>query len=55
MSTKLNAVADANGRPSSFFMTAAHVSAYTGAAALLHDMPKAQSLFGDRGYGYDAD
>jgi transposase len=53
MNTKLHAVADANGRPLSFFMTAGEVSDYTGAAALLDDLPKAQWLLGDR--GYDAD
>ena len=37
MNTKLHAVADANGRPLSFFMTAGQVSDYTGAAALLDD------------------
>ncbi len=51
--TKLHAVADANGHPLSFFMTAGQVSDSTGAAALLDDMPKAQWLPGDR--GYDAD
>jgi transposase len=34
-------------------MTARQVSDYTGAAALLDDLPKAQWLLGDR--GYDAD
>ncbi len=53
MNTKLHAVIDADGRPLSFFMTAGHVSDYTGAAALLDDLPKAQWLLGDR--GYDAD
>ncbi|WP_156418157.1 IS5 family transposase [Aureimonas sp. AU4] len=53
MNTKLHAVADANGRPLSFFMTAGPVSDYTGAAALLDELPKAQWLLGDR--GYDAD
>ena len=53
MNTKLHAVADANGRPLSFFMTAGQVSDYAGAAALLDDLPKAQWLLGDR--GYDAD
>ncbi|WP_294288266.1 IS5 family transposase [uncultured Sphingomonas sp.] len=53
MNTKLHAVADANGRPLSFFMTAGQVSDYTGAAALLDDMPKAQWLLGDS--GSDAD
>ena len=53
MNTKLHALADANGRPLSFFMTAGQVSDYTGAAALLDDLPKAQWLLGDR--GYDAD
>ena len=53
MNTKLHAVTDANGRPISFFMTAGQVSDYTGAAALLDGLPKAQWLLGDR--GYDAD
>ncbi len=53
MNTKLHAGSDADGRPLSFFMTAGQVSDYTGAAALLDDLPKAQWLLGDR--GYDAD
>ncbi len=53
MNTKLHAVTDANGRPLSFFMTAGQISDYTGAAALLDDLPKAKWLLGDR--GYDAD
>jgi len=53
MNTKLHAVTDARGRPISFFMTAGQVSDYTGAAALLGSLPKAQWLLGDR--GYDAD
>ena len=53
MNTKLRAVSDANGRPIFFFMSAGHVSDYTGAAALLDTLPKAQWLLGDR--GYDAD
>jgi integrase len=53
MNTKLHAVTDANGRPISFFVTAGQVSDYTGAAALLDGLPKAQWLLGDR--GYDAD
>jgi len=48
MNTKFHALADANGRPLSFFMTAGQVSDYTG-AALLDDLPKAQWLLGDRG------
>ena len=48
MNTKLHAVTDANGRPLSFFMTAGQVSAYTGAAALVDDLPKARRLLGDR-------
>ena len=50
MNTKLHAVSDANGRPLSFFMTAGQVSDYTGAAALLDELPKAQWLLGDRRY-----
>ena len=53
MNTKLHAVTDANGRPLRFFMTAGQISDYTGAAALLDDLPNAQWLLGDR--GYDAD
>ena len=53
MNTKLHAVSDANGRPISFFMSAGQVSDYTGAAALLDTLPKAQWLLG--AHGYDAD
>ena len=53
MNTKLHAVTDANGRPISLFMTAGQVSDYTGAAALLDSLPRAQWLLGDQ--GYDAD
>lgn len=53
MNTKLHALTDAKGRPISFFITAGQVSDYTGAAALLDDLPKAQWMLGDR--GYDAD
>lgn len=38
MNAKLRAVADANGRPLSFLLTAEQVSDYTGAAALLDDL-----------------
>ena len=40
-------------RPISFIMTAGQVGDYTGAAALLDGLPKADWLLGDR--GYDAD
>jgi transposase len=50
MNTKLHAVTDANGRPLSFFITAGQVSDYTGAAALLEDLPKARWMLADRGY-----
>ena len=53
MNAKLHAVTDANGRPISLFVTAGQVSDYTGAAALLDSLPRAQWLLGDR--GYDAD
>lgn len=53
MNTKLHALTDANGRPLSLFITAGQVSDYTGAAALLDDLPKAQWMLADR--GYDAD
>lgn len=44
---------DANGRPISLFMTAGQVSDYTGAAALLDSLPRAQWLLVDRGYKAD--
>lgn len=53
MNTKLHAVTDAKDHPLSFFMTAGQISDYTGAAALLYDLPKAKWLLGNR--GYDAD
>ncbi len=53
MNTKLHAVADADGRPIRLFMTAGQVSDYTGAAALLDSLPKADWLLANR--GYDAD
>lgn len=53
MNTKLHAITDAHGRPLSFFITAGQIGDYTGAAALLNDLPKAQWMLADR--GYDAD
>ena len=53
MNTKLHAVTDAKGRPIQFFMSAGQVSDYTGAAAMLSSLPKAEWLLADR--GYDAD
>ena len=53
MNTKLHAVTDAIGRPITFFMSAGQVSDYTGAAALLRELPEADWLLADR--GYDAD
>jgi IS5 family transposase len=55
MSTKLHAVADAEGRPIRFFMTAGQVSNYIGAAALLGGLPKADWLLADQGYDADWD
>jgi transposase len=53
MNTKLHAVTYADGRQTSFFMTAGQVSDYTGAAAFLGGLPKAEWLQAD--WGYDAD
>ncbi|SIT13369.1 transposase, IS4 family [Paracoccus saliphilus] len=53
MNTKLHAVTDAKGRLIRFFMSAGQVSDYTGAAALLDGLPKADWILGDR--GCDAD
>jgi transposase len=46
-------VSDGLGRPLRLFLTAGQISDYTGAAALLRDLPKADHLLADR--GYDAD
>ena len=51
MNTKLHAVTDADGRPIRFFVTAGQVSDYTGAAALLGSLPKADWLGSDAGGG----
>lgn len=53
MNTKLHAITDTKGRPIHFIITAGQVSDYTGAAALLGDLPAADWLLADR--GYDAD
>jgi transposase len=50
MNTKLHVVTDADGCPIQFFMTAGQVSDYTGAAALLGSLPKAEWLLADPGY-----
>lgn len=51
--TKLHAITDTSGRPFRLIITAGQVSDYTGAAALLANLPQAQWLLADR--GYDAD
>ncbi|MGQ2953083.1 MULTISPECIES: transposase [Rhizobium/Agrobacterium group] len=48
MNTKLHAITDAIGRPIIFFITAGQDSDYTGAAALLDELPKAKWLLADR-------
>ena len=53
MNTKLHAVTGTSGRPIRLFITAGQVSDYTGAAALMNGLPKAEWLLADR--GYDAD
>ena len=47
MNTKLHAVTDAEGRPIRSFMTPGKVSDYTGAAALLDNLPKGEWLLAD--------
>jgi transposase len=49
----LQALADALGRPITFFLTAGQTSDYIGARALLGFLPKARALLA--GCGYDAD
>jgi transposase len=41
MNTKLHAVTDTSGRPIRLFITAGQVSDYTGAAALMNNLPEA--------------
>ncbi|WP_085982739.1 IS5 family transposase [Octadecabacter arcticus] len=53
MNTKLHAVTDTSGRPIRLFITAGQVSDYTGAAALMNNLPEDDWLLADR--GYDAD
>lgn len=47
MNTKLYTITDTNGRPSSFFITAGQISDYTGADALLDDLPEAHWILAD--------
>jgi len=53
LNSKLHAVCDSEGRPRALFLTAGQVSDFTGAAALLSSLPKANVMLADR--GYDAD
>ncbi len=53
MNTKLHAPTKAKGRLLIFFISAGQSSDYTGAAALLDDLPKAQWMLADRGYAAD--
>ncbi len=53
MNTKLHAVTDAKGRSIHLFMSAGQVSDYTGAAAPLGRLPKADRFLAER--GHDAD
>ncbi|EEE35487.1 transposase, IS4 family protein [Rhodobacteraceae bacterium KLH11] len=53
MNAKLHAVTDSLGRTIRFFTSAGQVIDYTGAKALVNNLPSANWLLGDR--GYDAD
>ena len=53
MNAKLHAITDTSGRTICFLTTAGQVRDYTGAAALMNDLPEAEWLLADR--GYDAD
>lgn len=50
MNTKLHAICDSEGRPFDLFVTPGPVSDYTGAQALLSNLPKVVWLLGDRDY-----
>ena len=53
MNIKLYAVTDDSGHLVRFFITAAHVSNYTNAVALMNALPEADWLLADRGYHAD--
>lgn len=53
MNTNLHAVTNTIGRPIRFSMTAGQVSDYIGARALVNNLPTADWLLGDQGYGAD--
>jgi transposase len=50
MNTKLHTVADANGRPLNFFITAGQINEYTGAARHARRLTQSQVDAGRRGY-----
>ena len=53
LNSKLHAVTDALGRPIRMFPSAANLSDYKGALALLSSLPKAKWLLADRGCDVD--
>jgi transposase len=53
LNSKLHAVCDGKGRPLVMLLSEGQMSDYKGAALMLHVLPKAKALLGDK--GYDAD
>ncbi len=53
MNSKLHAVCDGQGRPLVMLLSEGQMSDYKGAAMMLHALPRAKAMLGDK--GYDAD
>ena len=50
MNSKLHAVCDGQGRPQVLLLSEGQMSHYKGAALMLHALPPAKEMLGDRGY-----
>ena len=50
MNTKLHTLCDKQGRPVRLYLTEGQRSDFKGAEVLLKNLPKAETLIGDKGY-----
>jgi transposase len=53
MNTKLHTLCDKQGRPVRLYLTEGQRSDFKGAEVLLKNLPKAETLIGDKGYDCD--
>ena len=53
MNTKLHTLCDKHGRPVRLYLTEGQRSDFKGAEVLLKNLPKAETLIGDKGYDSD--